>query len=111
MLQKEFCNGYGMDVNSQAVYANAKAAEIGVDVFVDVKLMDEYLDEPDKSGYRAPNVEYRDVEGTEYLEVIRVDKDGNCVSRLCSNLTESEVWTYIEGFRDAMEAVYNTLKK
>lgn len=99
-------NGYGLDVNARCARTNKKMASVRGNHFIEVCLMDEYLDDPDEFGYRKPNVSYADVEGSEYLQIVRVDKDGNVLSRVSSYLSENEVEAFLIGYDVAVEAFY-----
>lgn len=104
MLQEEFNNYTYRDLNAYVVRINAKVAENGGHHFIDVCLMDDYLDSPDEFGHREPNVSYEDVKDTEYLQIVRVDKGGNILYRISNYLTEQEAEAFLIGYDVAADA-------
>lgn len=100
-------NGYGLDVNDQVVRVNRLVAQCGGDYFIDILLMDEYLGEPDpyNGGFRQPLCRYCDVEGSEYLQIVRVDKDHNVLSVIEDYLSDNDAFSFLDGYETAIDGI------
>lgn len=76
-------------INQRIISVNKTFAQYGF--FIDVTLM-------------LGNEEVIDITSTECFQVEQRDKDGMFVTILASSLTESDVWSWLDGYETAMEA-------